>query len=48
MAKAKRPQDIDGYILINDVPENFEPKMGEIYNVKITEAYEYDLVGAIV
>ncbi|MGH7784239.1 MAG: 30S ribosomal protein S12 methylthiotransferase RimO, partial [Candidatus Binatia bacterium] len=40
-------QDIDGYILINDMPEGFEPKMGAIYNVKITEAYEYDLVGAI-
>ena len=41
-------QDIDGYILINDVPEGFQPMMGEIYNVKITQAYEYDLVGEIV
>lgn len=40
-------QDIDGYILINDMPEGFEPKVGAIYNVKITEAHEYDLVGAI-
>jgi ribosomal protein S12 methylthiotransferase len=40
--------DIDGYILINDLPENLEPKVGEIYNVKINEAHEYDLIGQIV
>lgn len=41
-------QEIDGYILINDMPENFEPKVGEIYNVQITEAHDYDLIGAII
>lgn len=41
-------QEIDGYILINDMPENFEPKVGEIYNVKITEAHDYDLIGEII
>lgn len=41
-------QEIDGYILINDMPEDFEPKIGEIYNVKISEAHNYDLIGAIV
>ncbi len=41
-------QEIDGYILINDMPENFEPKIGEIYNVQITEAHAYDLIGAII
>jgi ribosomal protein S12 methylthiotransferase len=41
-------QEIDGYILINDMPENFEPKIGEIYNVQINDAHEYDLIGAIV
>jgi ribosomal protein S12 methylthiotransferase len=40
--------DIDGYILINDLPEHLEPKVGEIYNVKINEAHEYDLIGQIV
>ena len=40
--------EIDGYILINDMPDDLDPKIGEIYNVKITEAHEYDLVGAIV
>ena len=41
-------QEIDGYILINDMPDNLAPQIGAIYNVKITEAHEYDLVGAIV
>ena len=41
-------QEIDGYILINDMPDDFEPQIGAIYDVKITEAHEYDLVGAIV
>ncbi len=41
-------QEIDGYILINDMPENLDPQIGAIYNVTITEAHEYDLVGEIV
>lgn len=41
-------QEIDGYILINDMPEDLDPKVGAVYNVMITEAHEYDLVGAIV
>lgn len=41
-------QEIDGYILINDMPDDLDPQPGEIYNVRITEAHEYDLVGAIV
>ncbi len=41
-------QEIDGYILINDMPENLEPKIGAIYNVKINEAHAYDLIGEIV
>ena len=40
--------DIDGCVLINDVPENFMPQTGEMVDVLITEAHEYDLVGAIV
>ncbi len=41
-------QEIDGYILINDMPENCTPKVGEFYNVRITEAHDYDLIGEIV
>ena len=40
--------DIDGCILINDAPEDFEPMPGKLVNVLITEAQEYDLVGRIV
>jgi ribosomal protein S12 methylthiotransferase len=41
-------QEIDGYILINDMPEDLEPQVGEIYDVRITAAHAYDLVGEIV
>lgn len=41
-------QEIDGYILINDMPEDFVPLIGEIYNVRISEAHNYDLIGEIV
>ncbi|MBC7910511.1 MAG: 30S ribosomal protein S12 methylthiotransferase RimO [Pyrinomonadaceae bacterium] len=40
--------DIDGCVLINDAPEDFEPVEGEFVNVLITEAHEYDLVGQII
>lgn len=41
-------QEIDGHILINDVPDGLEPQIGGIYEVAITEAHQYDLVGGIV
>ena len=40
--------DIDGCVLINDAPEHFLPVPGEMVNVLIEEAQEYDLVGRIV
>src|SRR6185436_17123348 len=40
--------DIDGCVLINDVPEDFVPVAGELCDVMVTEAQEYDLVGRIV
>ncbi|MGB9178672.1 MAG: 30S ribosomal protein S12 methylthiotransferase RimO [Pyrinomonadaceae bacterium] len=40
--------DIDGCVLINDAPENFEPVPGQFVNVQITEAHEYDLIGRII
>ena len=40
--------DIDGCVLINDAPEGFVPVPGELANVEITEAQEYDLVGRVV
>lgn len=40
--------DIDGCVLINDVPEGMAPAAGEIVNVELTEAHEYDLIGRII
>jgi ribosomal protein S12 methylthiotransferase len=40
--------DIDGCVLINDAPEGFAPAPGNLVNVEITDAQEYDLVGRIV
>jgi ribosomal protein S12 methylthiotransferase len=39
--------DIDGCVLINDVPEGFVPVNGEMLNVLITGTSDYDLVGGI-
>ena len=41
-------QEIDGYILINDMPEGLNPQVGEFYDVRITEAHDYDLIGEII
>jgi ribosomal protein S12 methylthiotransferase len=40
--------EIDGCVLINDAPEGYAPEPGDFVNVLITEAQQYDLVGAIV
>jgi ribosomal protein S12 methylthiotransferase len=39
--------DIDGCVLINDVPDGVLPEPGNFVNVEITEAHEYDLIGRI-
>jgi ribosomal protein S12 methylthiotransferase len=40
--------EIDGRVLVNEVPEGWAPRVGEIVRVKISEAHPYDLVGKIV
>ena len=40
--------EIDGSVLINDVPESLRVVPGDFVTVEITEAHEYDLVGRIV
>src|SRR5207244_1109285 len=40
--------DIDGCVLINDAPEGFLPNAGDLLDVLITKAQQYDLVGQIV
>jgi ribosomal protein S12 methylthiotransferase len=39
--------DIDGCVLINDVPDGVLPATGDFVSVEITEAHEYDLIGRI-
>jgi ribosomal protein S12 methylthiotransferase len=40
--------DIDGCVLINDAPEGLVPQPGELVNVLIEAAQQYDLIGRIV
>ena len=40
--------DIDGCVLINDAPEGFVPQPGDLVNVLIEDAQEYDSIGRIV
>lgn len=39
-------QEIDGYILLNDAPEDFLPISGKLVNVKVTKAH--NKVGQII
>jgi ribosomal protein S12 methylthiotransferase len=39
--------DIDGCVLINDVPDGVLPSPGDFVNVEITAAHEHDLIGRI-
>ena len=39
--------EIDGCILINDMPEACEARAGDFVTVEISEAQDYDLVGKI-
>jgi ribosomal protein S12 methylthiotransferase len=41
-------EEIDGYILINDVPDDFDLEPGDFCEVEITQALEYDLIGKVV
>ena len=45
---ASQAPEIDGRVLVNEVPEGWVPRVGEIARVTITEAHPYDLVGKIV
>ena len=40
--------EIDGSVLINDVPEGIDVRPGDFVTVEITEAHEYDLVGRVI
>ncbi len=36
--------EVDGHVLINEVPEDFSSQPGDFIEIEITEAHEYDLV----
>jgi len=40
--------EIDGCILINEAPDDFQSRPGDFVNVEVTEAHAYDLIGRIV
>ncbi|HJQ25652.1 MAG TPA: 30S ribosomal protein S12 methylthiotransferase RimO [Blastocatellia bacterium] len=40
--------EIDGVVLINDIPEGREVRPGDFVTVEITEAHDYDLIGRII
>jgi ribosomal protein S12 methylthiotransferase len=40
--------EVDGHVLINDVPEGFNAQPGDFFEIEITEAHEYDLVARAV
>jgi len=39
--------EIDGHVLINEVPENFDASNGDLIEIEITGATEYDLIARI-
>lgn len=40
--------EVDGHVLINDVPDNFAGQPGDFIEIEITEAHDYDLVARVV
>jgi ribosomal protein S12 methylthiotransferase len=40
--------EVDGHVLINDLPEGFNAQPGDFIEIEITEAHEYDLVARAV
>ena len=44
----RQAPEIDGKLLVNDLPEGFVPRPGAVVRVKVTGAHDYDLVGRVV
>jgi ribosomal protein S12 methylthiotransferase len=40
--------EIDGRLLVNEVPDGWTPRVGEIVRVEVTEAHPYDVVARVV
>lgn len=39
--------EIDGKVFVNDVPEGLDPRPGQFYRCRVTQAHDYDLVAKI-
>jgi len=44
----RQAPEIDGKLIVNDLPGGFVPRPGSIVKVKVTGAHDYDLVGRVV
>ncbi|MDX2034621.1 MAG: 30S ribosomal protein S12 methylthiotransferase RimO [Blastocatellia bacterium] len=40
--------DVDGHVLVNDVPDGFAATPGDMIEIEIAEAHDYDLVARVV
>ena len=40
--------EVDGHVLINDVPDGFAGQAGDFIEIEISEAHEYDLVARVI
>lgn len=40
--------EVDGHVLINDIPDEFTAQAGDFVEIEITEAHEYDLVARVI
>ncbi len=40
--------EVDGHVLINDIPDEFTAQAGAFVEIEITEAHEYDLVARVI
>ncbi len=40
--------EVDGHVLVNDVPEGFAARPGDMIEIEISDAHDYDLVARVV
>jgi len=45
---ASQAPEIDGRVLVNELPGGWTPRVGEIVRVEVTEAHPYDVVARVV
>ncbi len=40
--------EVDGHVLINELPDGFEPVPGSLLEIEIQAAHDYDLIARVV